>query len=231
MSWNPRSGLALVTASMACWLERQAAAQIEYLKADSRALRTRLGRRRILIIDAERQTLASLAKQVDRRSLIDLDPIVSPATPCCGGIGKWWLRNGRFSSGANPTDRVPSSTSSSSSSADKRKSGLGLYANPRRLDGLRYQGRARHDPADSQGSSDRTGAGPRAAHVLVDVSQSALARSRGQRLLYRRSLELEGSAYGPRSFRDRTGDAPGKHLRIDDQYERSLDVTNVAQPL
>ena len=56
MPWMPRNFLALLIASMACWLERHAAAEIKYLKAENRALRARLGRRRILFTDAERQT-------------------------------------------------------------------------------------------------------------------------------------------------------------------------------
>ena len=80
MSWSPRSVLALVAASMASWLERQSAAQIEYLKAENRALRARLGKRRLLFTDAERRTLATLAKAIGSRVLADLNPIVSPAT-------------------------------------------------------------------------------------------------------------------------------------------------------
>ena len=80
MSWKRPSLLALFIASMACWLERQAASQIEYLKAENRALRSRLGRRRILFSNAERRTLGSLAKEVGRKALRDLDSIVCPAT-------------------------------------------------------------------------------------------------------------------------------------------------------
>jgi hypothetical protein len=53
MTWKPRTFLALLVASMGCWLERQAAAQIEYLKAENRPLRSRLGRRRIVFTDAD----------------------------------------------------------------------------------------------------------------------------------------------------------------------------------
>src|ERR1700733_12515007 len=77
---RPASFLALVSAGIACWLERQAAARIEYLKAENRALRARLGRRRILFTDAERRTLGSLAKEVGRKAQTNLDPIVTPAT-------------------------------------------------------------------------------------------------------------------------------------------------------
>jgi hypothetical protein len=80
MSWRPPNVLVLLIASVACWLERQAASQIEYLKAENRALRSKFGRRRILFSDAERRTLGKLAKEVGRKALRELDPIVSPAT-------------------------------------------------------------------------------------------------------------------------------------------------------
>ena len=80
MSWKPRTFLALLVAGMGCWLERQAAAQIEYLKAENRLLRTRLGRRRIVFTDPERLTLAALAKEIGTKALRHLDPLVSPAT-------------------------------------------------------------------------------------------------------------------------------------------------------
>jgi putative transposase len=65
---------------MASWLERRAAAQIDYLKAENRALRSRLGGRRILFTDAERRTLAGLAKGIGSKALRELDPIVTPET-------------------------------------------------------------------------------------------------------------------------------------------------------
>ena len=80
MSLRRGTIFALLSASLACWLERQAAARIEYLKAENRALRTRLGRCRIVFTDAERRTLAALAKEVGRKALNNLDPIVTPAT-------------------------------------------------------------------------------------------------------------------------------------------------------
>ena len=50
--------IALLSGSIAAWLERHAAARIEYLKAENRALRSRLAGRRIIFTDAERRTLA-----------------------------------------------------------------------------------------------------------------------------------------------------------------------------
>ena len=72
--------IALLSGSIAAWLERHAAARIEYLKAENRALRSRLAGRRIIIMDVERRTLATLAKGLGRKALRDLDPIVTPAT-------------------------------------------------------------------------------------------------------------------------------------------------------
>ena len=65
---------------IAAWLARQQDAFIEYLKAENRMLKARLGRRRLIYTDAERRLLARHAKAVGRKKLFDLDPIVSPDT-------------------------------------------------------------------------------------------------------------------------------------------------------
>ena len=67
-------------AVLAAWLARQQEAFIEYLKAESRMLKARLGRGRIIFSDTERRLLARHAKAVGRRKLFELDPIVSPDT-------------------------------------------------------------------------------------------------------------------------------------------------------
>jgi hypothetical protein len=64
---SPKNFFALLVGGMACWLEQKAAAEIEYLKAENRALRVRLGRRRVLFTNAERRTLATLAKKIGRK--------------------------------------------------------------------------------------------------------------------------------------------------------------------
>ena len=63
------------------------------------------------------------------------------------------------------------------------QSGLGLHTDPSCLDQPGYPSRPRHDPANSPGSPDRTRPVSRPAHFLVDLSQSALARPRSERLL------------------------------------------------
>ena len=67
-------------AVLAGWLARQQEAFIEYLKAENRMLKARLGRRRIIFSDAERRLLSRHAKAVGRKKLFELDPIVSPDT-------------------------------------------------------------------------------------------------------------------------------------------------------
>ena len=66
--------------ALATWLARQQEGFIEYLKAENRMLKARLGRRRIVFTDAERRLLARHAKAVGRKKLFELDPIVSPDT-------------------------------------------------------------------------------------------------------------------------------------------------------
>ena len=65
---------------LAAWLARQQDAFIEYLKAENRVLKARLGRRRLIFTDAERRLLARRAKAVGRKNLFELDPVVSPDT-------------------------------------------------------------------------------------------------------------------------------------------------------
>src|SRR5262245_41226457 len=65
---------------LAAWLARRQDAFIEYLKAENRMLKARLGSRRLIFNDAERRLLARHAKAVGRRKLFELDPIVSPDT-------------------------------------------------------------------------------------------------------------------------------------------------------
>src|SRR6266852_8877444 len=54
---------------VAGWLHRQQAAVIEYLNAENRLLRERLGGRRIIFTDAERRQLAEKARALGRMAL------------------------------------------------------------------------------------------------------------------------------------------------------------------
>jgi hypothetical protein len=65
---------------VAGWLQRQQAATIDYLKAENRMLRARLGGRRIVFTDAERRQLADKARAIGRKALHELGTIVTPET-------------------------------------------------------------------------------------------------------------------------------------------------------
>ncbi len=65
---------------VAGWLQRQQAATIDYLKAENRTLRARLGGRRIVFTDAERRQLAEKARALGRKALHELGTIVTPET-------------------------------------------------------------------------------------------------------------------------------------------------------
>jgi|SRR5215467_8047283 len=63
---------------LAAWLARQQESFVEYLKAENRVLKARLGRRRVIFTDSERSLLARHAKAVGRKRLLEFEPIVSP---------------------------------------------------------------------------------------------------------------------------------------------------------
>ena len=65
---------------LAAWLARRQESFVEYLKAENRVLKARLGRRRVIFTDAERRLLARHAKAVGRKRLFEIEPIVSPDT-------------------------------------------------------------------------------------------------------------------------------------------------------
>jgi len=65
---------------VAGWLQRQQAATIDYLKAENRMLRARLGGRRIIFTDAQRRQLAEKARALGRKGLHELGTIVTPET-------------------------------------------------------------------------------------------------------------------------------------------------------
>jgi hypothetical protein len=65
---------------VAGWLQRQQAATIDYLKAENRVLRERLGGRRIIFTDVERRRLAEKARVLERKALHELGTIITPDT-------------------------------------------------------------------------------------------------------------------------------------------------------
>ena len=60
------------------WVQREQQKAIEYLQAENRVLRARLGKRRIRFTDAERRELGRKGKALGRRALRNLSCIVTP---------------------------------------------------------------------------------------------------------------------------------------------------------
>jgi putative transposase len=65
---------------LAGWVNRQQTEVIEYLKAENRLLKERLGGRRLRFTDAERRRLARRAHALGRKALSELDTLVTPDT-------------------------------------------------------------------------------------------------------------------------------------------------------
>ena len=62
------------------WVHRHQLIVIEFLQAENRLLKAKLGGKRVRFTDAERALLARKAKAVGRKALLKLDTIVSPDT-------------------------------------------------------------------------------------------------------------------------------------------------------
>jgi transposase InsO family protein len=62
------------------WVHRHQLTVIEFLQAENRLLKEKLGGKRLRFSDAERALLARKAKAVGRKALLELDTIVSPDT-------------------------------------------------------------------------------------------------------------------------------------------------------
>jgi putative transposase len=62
------------------WVHRHQLTVIEFLQAENRLLKQKLGGKRLRFTDAERALLARKAKAVGRKALLELDTIVSPDT-------------------------------------------------------------------------------------------------------------------------------------------------------
>src|SRR5258708_507219 len=143
MSRTPPHWLALVIASMACWLERHAGAQID----ENRAPRSRLAGRRILFTDAERRTggycrlreigwtanpgraskkgigSSTATRSMRRHSVLSLPTAKGPSEffSLIGSptVGKWWASNIRTLGAKNEEQlKTPLDTTNNGSGAD-----------------------------------------------------------------------------------------------------------------
>lgn len=72
--------LTMFLTMLAGWMNRHQQNMIEYLKAENAILKKKLGKRRILLNDEQRRTLASLAKKIGRKGLSEICSVFSPDT-------------------------------------------------------------------------------------------------------------------------------------------------------
>ena len=76
----PLFPLQYLIATLALWLNRQQQEVIDYLKAENRLLKAKLGGRKLQFTDAERRRVAIRAKAVGRKLLSQLETLVTPNT-------------------------------------------------------------------------------------------------------------------------------------------------------
>jgi hypothetical protein len=82
----PKKGLTLplplqfLAARLAVWLGRVLQEQVDFLRAENRLLREKLGTKRIRLTDAERRRLPTLGKKLGRKGLAAVATIASPET-------------------------------------------------------------------------------------------------------------------------------------------------------
>ena len=69
-----------ILAVLAGWVHKEQLKVIEYLQAENRALREKLGNKRIRFTDEQRRRLAVKGHALGRKALRELDPIVTPDT-------------------------------------------------------------------------------------------------------------------------------------------------------
>jgi putative transposase len=72
--------LQFVILLVASWIGRRQGEAIEYLRAENRVLRARLGPKRLRFVDAERRLLAEKGKPLGRKLLADVASLATPET-------------------------------------------------------------------------------------------------------------------------------------------------------
>jgi len=77
---------------IASWIGRRQGEAIEYLRAENRVLRARLGPKRLRFTDAERRLLAEKGKPLGRNLLAEMASLATPETSF-GGTASRWLRS------------------------------------------------------------------------------------------------------------------------------------------
>jgi putative transposase len=65
---------------VASWIGRRQGEALEYLRAENRVLRARLGQKRLRFVDSERRLLAQKGKPLGRKLLADVASLATPET-------------------------------------------------------------------------------------------------------------------------------------------------------
>jgi putative transposase len=65
---------------LAGWINRHQQEVLEYLRAENQVLKEKLGKRRLLLTDAQRRRLAVKGKVLGRKTLQEIATIVTPDT-------------------------------------------------------------------------------------------------------------------------------------------------------
>ena len=76
------------------WVHRRQLVVIEFLQAENRLLKEKLGSKRLRFTDAERALLVRKASAVGRKALLQLSMVVSPARTTRSGIAGGTVRVG-----------------------------------------------------------------------------------------------------------------------------------------
>jgi hypothetical protein len=84
--------LPFLTAWLTVWLGRVLQQQVDYLVAENRILKERLGDRKLQLTDADRRRLAVLGKELGRKAMARVATIAAPDT-ILRWIESWWQRS------------------------------------------------------------------------------------------------------------------------------------------
>jgi len=71
---------AMLLMMLAGWINRHQQDMLEYLKAENKILREKLGKKRLLLNDDQRRRLAVLGKKLSRKALAEVCEVFSPDT-------------------------------------------------------------------------------------------------------------------------------------------------------
>jgi hypothetical protein len=156
------------------WVHRHQLIVIEFLQAENRLLKGRLRGKRIRFTDAERALLASKAKAVGRKALLELETIVSPDT-----LLRWHRRADR----REMEFRAPARAGAARDHAEDLRSdcaygpgqpGLGITPDSRGARQPGPPGRTRDGSQCVEAQRHRAVSGAEQTNDTVDIPDSAL---------------------------------------------------------